>query len=383
MSFNYYLSIAAILKDEAPYIEEWIEYHLLVGVEHFYLYDNESTDNLQKVLQPYINRGIVVYESWAGQAQQVSVYNDAVLKCKAETRWLAIIDADEFIVPLQDENIPQFLQSYEQYPAVVLNWFIFDCAGHINQPSGLVIENYTRGNRGTHIKSIVNPRKVAHANIHGHVYFNQELAVTENFMTVSGDFVQYDFVKRIQLNHYWTKSYAEFKAKVERGVADHNPNYILEKECYIFPAAEYNYAILKYLPKLKRALGYKFPQLSFLKWIYKIPFNYCRQWLSLVFARPQTVIARYLSESLIIKNSKYFKARWYRKKYLTQANDLSNFTLAEHYYRIGWKLGYNPSPKFSTNKYLSLYQDVHKAGMNPLIHYEKFGRNEKRQIFRS
>lgn len=39
-----YLSIGAIFKDEAPYLAEWIEFHRLVGVEHFFLYDNLSTD---------------------------------------------------------------------------------------------------------------------------------------------------------------------------------------------------------------------------------------------------------------------------------------------------------------------------------------------------
>jgi len=39
-----YLSICAIFKDEAPYLPEWIEFHRLVGVERFFLYDNGSGD---------------------------------------------------------------------------------------------------------------------------------------------------------------------------------------------------------------------------------------------------------------------------------------------------------------------------------------------------
>jgi hypothetical protein len=385
MNTKYYLSIVAILKNEALYIREWIEYHLLVGVERFYLYDNESEDNLKEVLEPYIKRGVVVYTLWAGKMQQVPVYNDAVLKYKSETKWLAIIDADEFIVPLQDDSVPQFLKDYEQYPAVVLNWFVFDCGGHIKQPRGLVIENYTRGYYGTHIKSIVNPQKVAQANIHGHVYFNNELAVTENFMQVSGDFVQYDFVKRIRLNHYWTKSYTEFKAKVGRGVADHNPDYVLEKECYLFSYYEHNYAILKYLFKLKKKLGYKFPCLGLINQIYKIPLNYCRKLFCGLRVKnaPVAFLSRYVSKTFIVAKSKYFNARWYKKKYLDNLppEQTSIYcTPAEHYYRVGWKLGYDPSPEFSTTKYLNLHQDVLQAKMNPLIHYENFGRNEKRKI---
>ena len=39
------LSFVAIVKNEAPYIVEWIEFHRLVGVDKFYIYDNESSEN--------------------------------------------------------------------------------------------------------------------------------------------------------------------------------------------------------------------------------------------------------------------------------------------------------------------------------------------------
>ena len=39
---KYYVIICAILKDETPYLIEWVEHHLKIGVEHFVLYDNNS-----------------------------------------------------------------------------------------------------------------------------------------------------------------------------------------------------------------------------------------------------------------------------------------------------------------------------------------------------
>ena len=74
--FKYELAIVAILKNEAPYIKEWIDYHLLAGVDHFYLYDNESEDNLKEILQPYIDINIVDYEFFPGKCAQMLVYNE-------------------------------------------------------------------------------------------------------------------------------------------------------------------------------------------------------------------------------------------------------------------------------------------------------------------
>jgi hypothetical protein len=54
-----YLSICATFKDEAPYLPEWTEFHRRVGVEHFFLYDNLSTDGSREVLEPWVHAGLV------------------------------------------------------------------------------------------------------------------------------------------------------------------------------------------------------------------------------------------------------------------------------------------------------------------------------------
>ena len=59
-----YLSICAIYRDEAPYLREWIEFHRLVGVERFFLYNNGSEDDHLEVLAPYVEDGIVVLHDW-------------------------------------------------------------------------------------------------------------------------------------------------------------------------------------------------------------------------------------------------------------------------------------------------------------------------------
>lgn len=84
--YNHYLAVCAIAKDEGPYFKEWIEYHRLVGVGKFYIYDNESTDDTKKILEPYIASGLVDYLYWPGQRQQVVAYNDCLRKHDTEAR---------------------------------------------------------------------------------------------------------------------------------------------------------------------------------------------------------------------------------------------------------------------------------------------------------
>ena len=56
--FLYDLAVVAIFKDEGKYLKEWLDYHLLAGVEHFYLYNNDSSDDYQEVLAPYVKANL-------------------------------------------------------------------------------------------------------------------------------------------------------------------------------------------------------------------------------------------------------------------------------------------------------------------------------------
>ena len=130
------LAICVIVKNEAPYMKEWIDYHRLVGVEKFYVYDNESTDSLLSVLAPYIYKGIVEYNFIEGKARQMDAYNDCLKSHRDDTEWLAIIDADEFIVPVGKFSLPKVLEEYKEYPGVGVNWVMFDYNKHIKKIPG-------------------------------------------------------------------------------------------------------------------------------------------------------------------------------------------------------------------------------------------------------
>ena len=78
----------------------------------------------------------------------------------------------------------------------------------------------------------------------------------------------------------------------------------------------------------------------------------------------------------LILNSPYFDKEWYENTY-----DLTGFDdSVYHYLNIGYAKGYDPGPNFSTNDYYEQNNDVKEHGMNPLIHYERYGRNENRFI---
>lgn len=226
-NFPKYLSLCAIIKNEAPYLVEWIEYHRMMGVELFYLYDNNSTDNTQEILAPYIKNNIVRYKPWHSyQPGQMPAYNDCLQNNKEESFWIGFVDLDEFIVPVKNNSIPELLKDFEEYGGLGINWILYGSSGHKTKPEGLIIENYTyRSNDdfdpNRHIKSIVNPRKVKScANPHFFIYTDSNYAVTENKEKIDGPFSAKNSMGKIRINHYFTRSKDEFIKKIERGRAD-------------------------------------------------------------------------------------------------------------------------------------------------------------------
>ncbi len=130
--FSYELSIAAIFQNEAPYFEEWIEYHRMVGVEHFWLFNDASTDYWKEVLQPYIDEGVVEVIQAPPRRKhgfielQNHMYNEALKKAKGTTKWLALIDIDEFLLPMQDKTVTECLRNhYSDAAGIYVCWRMF------------------------------------------------------------------------------------------------------------------------------------------------------------------------------------------------------------------------------------------------------------------
>ena len=208
VKYPYKLSVVAIMKDEGPYLREWIEYHKLVGVEKFYLYNNGSTDDTVEILSPYVKSGLVELIDFPGEKKQIPAYDDCVARHKMDTKWLALIDLDEFMVPDSGgDKVTDILDKLSKHISQIwIRWIFYGSNGHITKPDGLVTESYTkRAKKQTwHYKSIVNPRLVFSTGCHEQVVAKR----TKQMPT-----------KVIRINHYFCKSWEEFSKRAGRGDA--------------------------------------------------------------------------------------------------------------------------------------------------------------------
>ena len=223
----HYLSIGAIFRQENCWLKEWLDYHLAVGVEHFYLYNNDlDTTESDEILRPYVECGLVDNIPYPGQVRQHDAWKDAMVQWKDATEWIAMIDLDEFILPRQCDDLKTLLANYEQYSGLVVSWSVFGSGGWLEPPPDQInhflfrAENSFSENR--HVKSIVKPQCVVpggKGDPH-HFAFHAGHAVDENYHTVDSPFNEHTDTL-VRINHYAVRSKSDcFNVKLPKGRAD-------------------------------------------------------------------------------------------------------------------------------------------------------------------
>ena len=239
-----YFSVMVIAKDEGSYLKEYVLFYKAIGADRLYFYDNCSSDNTLEVLDPFIRSGFVVYQKWPGADVQTSAYRHALKKTRKRTKWLAVVDADEFLYSPKGD-IKKELKAYEKYPGIGANWKLFGPSGHDKRPEGLVTDNYNEvvdddyGFDNRHIKSIVQPGKVLCMYMtHFPIYKGKQYAVdeqmneldnTNSFIKGAGKaFSRKSCAEVFRINHYRTKSIEELQIKCAKGYIDGKPNAVPE-----------------------------------------------------------------------------------------------------------------------------------------------------------
>ena len=269
-----YLSVACIARNEGPHLREWLEFHLMMGVEHFTFYDNCSTDGTAEILEPYVRSGLVEVIPWPhfvpDYDTQALAYAHALGHTGPSTRWLAFFDLDEYMFAPDSESLPELLREYEDLPALVVYWAVFGTSGRMDPAPGLLMEHFTE--RApipeepvidpilANYKSIVQPEFVlrnrgAHNFI---VSADGSSGFDETRQRIFRKNPRRVTMQRIRLNHYYTRSRREWLSRSGRTegtgtVARHEFLRGAFEKVERCPVEDRE--ILRYLPRLRRTLG--------------------------------------------------------------------------------------------------------------------------------
>jgi hypothetical protein len=211
-------AICAMFKNEAPWLKEWIVFHHdVLGFSHFYLYNNDSTDNYREVLQPFIEKGVVELIDWSSSDPshrlgedpywypfQIGAYNDCLRnRAMGKAKWVAIIDIDEFIVPVKGAaSFRSYMRGLDKRRkgSVKFSWRMFGTSDVWDlQPGELLTEKMVWRAADEHewhnwFKSMHRPEAVPYTHIHDTLVLNP------------GYRKRHAKAEEFRLHHYWART---------------------------------------------------------------------------------------------------------------------------------------------------------------------------------
>ena len=120
MTYKYFLSLCLCIKNESKYIEAYINHYIQQGVEHFYIINNNSDDNIEEFINNSHYKSIVTLIT---DNRDINVYGSGVIielfrqhlysLIKEESEWAIIVDIDEFMYGKNGYTIKSYLKSLE------------------------------------------------------------------------------------------------------------------------------------------------------------------------------------------------------------------------------------------------------------------------------
>jgi hypothetical protein len=259
-----------IFKNEASYLAEWIEYHELVGVDHFFLYDHGSIDHPLDILNPYIASGTTTYIYYplnVAKATNVHLraWDEGLKAFGPSTFWMAFMNSDEFIVPLSCPTVPKCLTKFEKAGTVLLHWILYGSDNQDRRTKGLVIERF----RSHPVESDIHHRYTnavvgPECSISMSFHFPTEMVVgcrivNTRYETFERSSRHRWSHERIIVHHYCIKSREEFRAKRSRGYGHvHQLPAMSEVGRQEYNAIQNSSVMERYVPVIKNRLRARF-----------------------------------------------------------------------------------------------------------------------------
>jgi len=217
-------TICAVVCDEDLYIRDWIDYHLLLGFETIYLFDNSRNGSATIAYLPqHYESGRLKVTRAPGNGIQLKIYNLFVQHIgliSPVPLWTAFIDVDEYIVLRKHPTIQSFMSEVAPTGgAVAIHRVQFGSNGQLNYQKAPVLSRFTARKTAAErtTKLIVYLPDVVEVQLYHSVLRNATYTVRPNGKKINKR--DTPSIEIASINHYYTKSMEEFRIKKLRGHA--------------------------------------------------------------------------------------------------------------------------------------------------------------------
>lgn len=148
-------TLITCMRNEAPFLLEWVAYHQAIGFQRIIVFSNDSTDGTDTLLDALAAQGIVehvqqqVLPDQSPQATAAATARSAQMLKDGD--WAIFLDADEFLNVQQGEgkveDLIDFIESRGKI-GMLVNWRVFGDSYHDSFQGRIISHDYTRCEKG-------------------------------------------------------------------------------------------------------------------------------------------------------------------------------------------------------------------------------------------
>lgn len=225
--------VCAIARYENDYLLEWMTYHLQLGFDYIFLYDNNNPgdDAVPIIVSDNKLAGKVRVIDYRGRRTcQIEAYNECLTSFGMEVDWIAFIDLDEFLTFNQEQpirSINDFLSNIKGFNSVLVNWMCYGDNDLVYKDERKVTERFVKpiplnSSINTHVKSIVKTKQGLFYSADPHRVQGNVIPCDDCQSSAPKDTPFKDISFRVlYIRHYNTKTIEEYiKSRMFRGAAD-------------------------------------------------------------------------------------------------------------------------------------------------------------------
>ncbi|KAG0480803.1 hypothetical protein HPP92_011367 [Vanilla planifolia] len=210
------MCVCTMLRNQARFLREWILYHSRIGIERWFIYDNNSDDDIEHVVASLSTKWnlLISLHEWPWVKTQEAGFAHCALRARPSCEWVGFLDVDEFLYfPSPEVKLHDVLRNYSKTPWVAeirTACHSFGPSGRKKSPPEGVMIGYTcRIAPAERHKSIVRPEALNPSLIN----------VVHHFHLKNGmKYVNMD-LRIMVINHYKYQAWEVFKEKFYRRVA--------------------------------------------------------------------------------------------------------------------------------------------------------------------
>ena len=142
-----YFAVAAIFKNESFNLKEWLDHYFFHGADHVFLINDQSDDDFEQILNPYIKENkVTLFNSLCPKIQnrQQVMYDSFILPIIKDYEWMLICDLDEFLYSPKEIDLKEVLKKHEETDCLYVNWAMFGSSNCLDHPKSIVQSNILR-----------------------------------------------------------------------------------------------------------------------------------------------------------------------------------------------------------------------------------------------